>query len=346
MPWFSHPIKRITEWWWRKPFRLARRSFLRQSQPLEGGYPSGGLVYGDYRSGIDRLLADWRNNRHAGIRRASLRCFEEKLHIRNCAKRLIELLDGSEESNSYEEHMKITILQEPFAGAALRGGAIEKAWEALGQAFAKQGHEVTHVSRLCDGLPPREKIGEVRHIRVGGANAVSGAWLLKLLELPCCFGAGEFFPRRTCWLPMLSGRRFFFKDRFGKLCCRVRTLSQGTSSAQEGFPVSNFDHAVAKAVIREIPNRENLVSVLPYPLGWSVPENKPAHERPKRILYAGRLHPEKGVLELIEAFGGIAKKEGKEWVLRIMGPWREDQGGERGDTFARSMIWRQNTDLA
>ena len=55
-----------------------------------------GLVYGDYRSGIDRLMADWRNNRHAGMSEASLRCFEEKLHIRNCAKRLIELLDGSE----------------------------------------------------------------------------------------------------------------------------------------------------------------------------------------------------------------------------------------------------------
>ena len=55
-----------------------------------------GLVYEDDRSGIDRLLSDWRNNRHAGMSEASLRCFEEKLHIRNCAKRLIELMDGSE----------------------------------------------------------------------------------------------------------------------------------------------------------------------------------------------------------------------------------------------------------
>jgi glycosyltransferase involved in cell wall biosynthesis len=39
------------------------------------------------------------------------------------------------------------------------------------------------------------------------------------------------------------------------------------------------------------------------------------------------LHPEKGVLELIRAFGGIAKGERKDWVLQIIGPWREDQGG-------------------
>ena len=38
-----------------------------------------GLVYGDDRSGIDRLLADW-NNRHAGMSEASLRCFEESTH--------------------------------------------------------------------------------------------------------------------------------------------------------------------------------------------------------------------------------------------------------------------------
>jgi len=86
--------------------------------------------------------------------------------------------------------MKITILQGAFLPVpALRGGAIEKAWEALGQAFAKQGHEVTHVSRLCDGLPAKEKIGEVRHVRVRGANAVSNSWILKLLEIPYVFRA-------------------------------------------------------------------------------------------------------------------------------------------------------------
>ena len=55
-----------------------------------------GFVAGDDQSGIDRLLEDWRTNRHAGMRQASITCFEEKLHIRNCAKRLIELLNDSE----------------------------------------------------------------------------------------------------------------------------------------------------------------------------------------------------------------------------------------------------------
>ena len=70
--------------------------------------------------------------------------------------------------------MKITILQGAFLPVpALRGGAIEKAWEALGQAFAEKGHVVTHVSRLCDGLPSREKIGE-SVIFVSGGEWVQG----------------------------------------------------------------------------------------------------------------------------------------------------------------------------
>ena len=186
-------------------------------------------------------------------------------------------------------------------------------------------------------LASREKIGEVRHIRVRGANAVSGAWLLKLLELPYLFRArvlpeADILVTHAFWAPL-----FLPRDRFGKLYLHVGRFPKGQMKLYK--KASRFQvpsHAVAKAVIREIPNRENLVSVLPYPLGWSVPESKPAHERPKRILYAGRLHPEKGVLELIEAFGGIAKKEGKEWVLRIMGPWREDQGGG-GQGYLRSI---------
>ena len=125
--------------------------------------------------------------------------------------------------------MKITILQGAFLPVpALRGGAIEKAWEALGQAFAEKGHVVTHVSRLCDGLPSREKIGDVRHIRVRGTNAVSGSWLLKLLEIPYVFRAKRVLPEadilvtHAFWAPL-----FLPRDRFGKLYLHVGRFPKG-----------------------------------------------------------------------------------------------------------------------
>lgn len=51
-----------------------------------------GIVAEDDEKGITRLLHDWRSSRHVGMSKACITCFEEKLHIRNCAKRLIELL--------------------------------------------------------------------------------------------------------------------------------------------------------------------------------------------------------------------------------------------------------------
>ena len=53
--------------------------------------------------------------------------------------------------------MKITIVQGAFLPVPpLLGGAVEKCWQALGQEFARRGHQVTHVSRAYGDLPARE----------------------------------------------------------------------------------------------------------------------------------------------------------------------------------------------
>ncbi len=45
------------------------------------------------------------------------------------------------------------------------------------------------------------------------------------------------------------------------------------------------------------------------------------------MLYLGRLHPEKGVLELVNAFRDISPKQRSDWCLRVRGPWKIEQGG-------------------
>jgi glycosyltransferase involved in cell wall biosynthesis len=226
--------------------------------------------------------------------------------------------------------MRITILQGAFLPVpALRGGAIEKAWEALGRAFSEKGHEVTHVSRLCDGLPAEEQIGSVRHYRVKGANAVRNPWVLKLLELSYVMRARRVLPKadvlitHAFWAPI-----FLPAEKFGKLYVHVGRYPKGQMKLyRKASRLQVPSRVVAKAVTREIPERENLITVLPYPLGWNVSESNPLEDRPKRILYAGRLHPEKGVAELLDAFGGIPEDQRAGWTLRVIGPWRENQGG-------------------
>ena len=47
----------------------------------------------------------------------------------------------------------------------------------------------------------------------------------------------------------------------------------------------------------------------------------------KRILYFGRIHPEKGVLELAKAWNRLGSLQRQDWGLRIVGPWKTAQGG-------------------
>ena len=123
--------------------------------------------------------------------------------------------------------MRINILQGCFLPVpAIRGGAIEKAWHSLGQAFAQKGHQVTHVSRLCDGLSELESTGGVTNARVKGADPVRNPYLLKALELPYVLRALRILPSadvivtHAFWAPMLLPQR-----KYGKIYVHVGRYS-------------------------------------------------------------------------------------------------------------------------
>lgn len=85
--------------------------------------------------------------------------------------------------------------------------------------------------------------------------------------------------------------------------------------------------AVAEAAKREIATNSHKVSVMPYPIPWEIEPRLPTEDRPKRMLYFGRIHPEKGVLSLVKAWVRLRGDKSNDWTLRIVGPWRRDQGG-------------------
>ena len=51
-----------------------------------------GIVARDNQVGIDQLIRSWKDNQHGEMASAALRCFEEKLHIRNTASNIIGLM--------------------------------------------------------------------------------------------------------------------------------------------------------------------------------------------------------------------------------------------------------------
>lgn len=229
--------------------------------------------------------------------------------------------------------MRITILQGAFLPVPpLRGGAVEKAWWALARAFAASGHDVTHVSRLCDGLPAQESRDAVRMLRVRGHDQPASLTRLKLLDLAYTLRARSVLPpadvtvTHTFFAPLLaparSGRIYVHVGRFprGQVRWYRRAAAlQGPSAA------------VAAALHARLGGNDRRVRTLPYPLEDADFAHAPASGRDPVVLFAGRLHPEKGLDHLAAAWR-LASPSLPGWRLRLVGP-AATGGGGGGEAF-------------
>jgi glycosyltransferase involved in cell wall biosynthesis len=228
--------------------------------------------------------------------------------------------------------MKITIVQGAFFPVPPeRGGAVERFWDAVGRELARRGHEIIHFSRAWPGRPSEEWLHGVRHRRVEGFDQPAGGMQNKILDLiytrRVCreLPEGDILVGNTFWLPLLASARH------GKLVVHVARYPRGQ---HRWYGKAACFQAVSQPVGRAL--REQLpaawaprIAVIPN----AVPEPPVSGQGPreKLILYAGRIHPEKGIHLLIEAFLKIhARWPG--WRLRVRGSW-EAKGGGGGETY-------------
>jgi glycosyltransferase involved in cell wall biosynthesis len=228
--------------------------------------------------------------------------------------------------------MKITIVLGAFFPVPpIKGGAVEKAWFALAQVFARRGHEVVQVSRAVPEFPRQETIAGVKHLRVRGFNASRSLSWLKLLDLIYSTRTMSVLPKadiivtNTFWLPLLlrnseRGRVYVHVARYPK--GQMRFYGK---AARLQAPT----RAVARAVADEAPKLARQISVVPYPAPRSTISTAPPQvaEREKIILFVGRVHPEKGVDVLIDAFAGKPNAIFTDWKLMIVGPAESKFGG-------------------
>ncbi|MDA0722786.1 MAG: glycosyltransferase family 4 protein [Verrucomicrobia bacterium] len=227
--------------------------------------------------------------------------------------------------------MKITLLQGAFLPIPpLRGGAIEKAWFRLGKSFAREGHEVTHVSRLCDGLPINEAIEGVNHVRIRGFEATCSSFLLKWRDFRYVLRARRALPpadilvTNAFWAPLLVrdsslGAQYVHVGRYPKGQMKLYGRAKRLQAPSE---------AIAAAIQCEVPSKADIVKTIPYPLSWDLVEPVPTRSsREQTILYLGRIHPEKGLCELVKAFAGLPEELRRQWRLDVRGPWKASEGG-------------------
>ncbi|MGH8095322.1 MAG: glycosyltransferase family 4 protein [Chthoniobacterales bacterium] len=234
--------------------------------------------------------------------------------------------------------MKITIVLGAFFPVPpLEGGAVEKIWFALGQEFARQGHEVVQISRAHRSLPSSEEIAGVRHVRVRGFSQPRSIFWLKWLDLLYSRRVRRVLPpaevlvTNTFWLPLLVRR----KDR-GLVYVHVQRGPKGQMRWYAHVArLCAVSRAIADEIVAQAPELRDKVRVIPNPLPFRV-DRTATEVREQTILFVGRVHPEKGIELLLCALPHLPAEILARWKIKIVGPHEVEFGGG-GESFLHRM---------
>jgi glycosyltransferase involved in cell wall biosynthesis len=239
--------------------------------------------------------------------------------------------------------MNITIVQGPFLPVPpVAGGAVEKLWFDLGREFARRGLGVTHISRSWPGLPRLGDVDGVAHRRIAGFDFPRSRVLAKVMDL--VYSIRCFFAIRRCdvivtntfFLPVLLS---LFARR-GAVYVSVHRYPQGQMNLYRKVDrIQCVSSAIADAVRQQAPAVARLVKVVPNYIATRMTQSEVAaswSSRRREILFVGRIHPEKGIDLLIQAFAAIDPAARDGWSLRIVGPHLPPAGGG-GEAFLASL---------
>jgi glycosyltransferase involved in cell wall biosynthesis len=237
--------------------------------------------------------------------------------------------------------MKITIVLGAFLPVPpVMGGAIEKSWFALAEEFVSRNHDVTIISRALPQFARHEIVDGVRYIRVRGFDTLRSLLSLKILDLAYSrrvrrvLPAADILVTNTFWLPLLvrdssRGKIYVHVGRYpkGQMCLYGRAARLQAPSTE-----------VADAIKREVPSSAKKVIAIPYPRPQTISAEAPLplEARAKIVLYVGRVHPEKGVHILVEAFARLRRSDFADWKLIIAGSTDSREGGG-GEDYLRQL---------
>lgn len=231
--------------------------------------------------------------------------------------------------------MKITIVTGPFHPTPPAPcGAVERRWTQSAECFVKLGHETTIISRQHEMHNDNEVVEGVKHVRVKGVTRTNGTVSDLVKDFIYSVRVFRMLPEadilvtNVFWLPVLIS--MFSSGKCGKVVVNVaRFPKQQMRLYRRCARLLAVSSAISDSIIEQFPRAESFVRVIVNPVNTDVftPPEQPRRTKQERtILYTGRVHPEKGLHLLIDAFAEL-HKEFPHLKLKLLGQQETKHGG-------------------
>lgn len=245
--------------------------------------------------------------------------------------------------------MRITIITGPFMCLPPDSiGAVEKLWNAVGNAWLQRGEEVRFICK-----DPKNGTNDSRRIYIKGYER-TGSWLKDFLldfvysfKALCAVKDTEILILNSQWSPILIR---LFARRYKKAIYSVERYPKNQMGSYKKIgKVDAFrccSTAVYNALIEQNPELKSCSWIIPNFIDTTVFTGKERHlSKTPSIVYAGRIHREKGLDILVKAMD-ILNKDKKNGVhLTLIGAYDTRKGGS-GEQYKNELnCLARNTEI-
>jgi glycosyltransferase involved in cell wall biosynthesis len=214
--------------------------------------------------------------------------------------------------------MKITIATGPiFPVPAVRGGAVQRLWDGLAREFVQRGHEVTIFAREFPGQATEETVDGIRYVRRGGYEQSTSIkrdlvqCLLYALKTARHVPPGDVVVTNDFWMPAILP---WFNGKVGGVIASIaRFPKRQFFLYKKCAAIAPVSGSVARGIRDQTPCIADKVTVVPNCVDAAFLDPLPS-KQPKavvRVLFVGRIHPEKGLGLLANALRLLAARDQK-----------------------------------
>lgn len=241
--------------------------------------------------------------------------------------------------------MKITITMGFFLPVPpVQGGSTEKIWSRFARHFADAGHEVTLISRTWSDWPRRETDRGLTILRVPGRDHTRHLWSNLLLDLWWSVRLLRHLPPADLVVSNNVSLPVFLralKPSAGRVAVVLGRMPKGQTRVYGGVNrILATSQAVANQVLRENPRLASRMIIFPNPIDWPLHQAARRQDQPGQPFtfgFVGRIHPEKGIEQLLEAAVRLSRRSDlPPWRCVVIGPGSIALGGG-GEDYVRGL---------